>query len=205
MEIFNTTTIEVGLAFDDYINKFDFSLDSANLEELLDTNKDHGLNAYTPSLLLTQIVNNFILLFPIIYKKNNKENYEFSEMDEIVSENAPEFYWCTDSNGNYIFDDENNVIVEEAVNKPFLQLRNRLAHGAYKLVRENNDIFITYHYKSKGNSSEKVYKKISVKTLMKLCNALIEKNFDYSNRFAVALVNNMKILYGLIDRFNSRE
>ena len=69
METFYTTTIEVGLTFDDYINQFDSSLDFVNLDELLNTNQNHGINAYAPSLLLTQLVNNFILLFPILYTR----------------------------------------------------------------------------------------------------------------------------------------
>lgn len=203
METFYTTTIEVGLMFDDYVNQFDSSLDFVNLDELLNTNQNHGINAYAPSLLLTQLVNNFILLFPILYEKNNDPKYKFSEMDEIVRRTAPEFYWCTDSNGEYLLKGRKHVV--DINSHPFLNFRNHLAHGAYKLVRDNNDVYLTYHYKPNKHKNEIIYKKISVRTLMKLCNELIKKDFDYSNRFAVALVNNMKVLYELIMRFNNRE
>lgn len=203
METFYTTTIEVGLMFDDYINQFDSSLDFVNLDELLNTNQNHGINVYAPLLLLTQLVNNFILLFPILYEKNNEPKYKFSEMDEIVRKKVPEFYWCTDSNGEYLLNKGKYVF--DTNSKPFLHFRNHLAHGSYKLLRENNDIFVTYHYKPNKHKNEIIYKKISVRTLMKLCNELIKQDFDYSNRFAVALVNSMKVLYELIMRFNNRE
>ena len=203
METFYTTTIEVGLTFDDYINQFDSSLDFVNLDELLNTNQNHGINAYAPSLLLTQLVNNFILLFPILYEKNNEPKYKFSEMDEIVRKKVSEFYWCTDSNGEYLLKGRKHVV--DINSHPFLNFRNHLAHGAYKLVRDNNDVYLTYHYKPNKHKNEIIYKKISVRTLMKLCNELIKQDFDYSNRFAVALVNNMKVLYELIMRFNNRQ
>ena len=197
-----TSTLEVGKMYRDYVKEID-SINSLNVMDLVSEYEDHCINCYTPVLMIPQLMSNFALLFPMLFEGNNGQRVDNGLLQNDLLKEVPDFFMYYDKDGK-IVRAKGGAYKKDSNCNTIKVFRDSLEHGTYDLEYDNvsGEIYMTYSF---CHDNQMIYKKLSVKTIMKIANFMIGKYFSPDNKLEIALINNMKLINGLIMQFNDKE
>lgn len=139
--------------------------------------------------LFDLLIGNVVLLLPTIF-----DNYF-----ETVKSDMRWFDFFNEFKINYD-KDYNRIENANSVKDELSKFRNALEHGLYDVIYEDNEAYFLYRY-IKGKDFR--YKKISLKTILRLADDALKFNINSSatkemwqseNRLAIAITNNMKVI-----------
>lgn len=182
-------SITVGQYYEELISNIDNAISPVSAIDILNTNegKDSILNGMAPQMLQIELIKNFILLFPQLHKTNgftkDKEKDSYIKLGNELVRIIPSLF----------IDATGNIKNEKKRGKDLQSLRNTLEHGNYEICYDSStkQIYLLAH----GI-------KITIDTIMDLCEVLISKYLEPNNRVQLAIINNMKVINAYITKYN---